>query len=428
MNTLWTSATLHEVSILEWDSPPPLSRRVHLAVDTSDSCWANPHPANALIRDIAHTLVSGDQCFVWLIGDTSPVLSLEVTHTTNQNDVYTRIKRGLEPGPDQPNTWFRNKGTWLMPTLTAMASHCGQNQSLGGKPFLLVATDGEIFDVGELYQVTEYLERCLPGQPIGLMLLNPSAADNGLLGRLRDTLGRQCDNLGSDSNCIGRFLALPTRETLLSIPSWSGCVYCLNSEGKPDAKSIWEFTQGNQRINLPGSNVRSSVALVGDGQPQPLVNGVVAKETHYPPRHIQKQFDELGIFSKAWWHYPSVQKLMTIVDGSKADGTLACRLCQNQEYGLNDLRLSLYCNECNRFLLAENPAIQDDYPIFWRENAYWQFFLGVAGTLNQTPPRWNMGNQTFACEIGEIDSNQRVLRVMLKHRPFSGAKKSNAYV
>ena len=115
-----------------------LTKKVFIAVDTSDSCW--PRIRNVFrpfLKSLLGCLDIGDTCEVWQFGKNTPAIKVKLTQDYIVNDALVDILRALDSV---------RYGTWLAGTIDKIVDEAKKTGDLE-YPCIVVVTDGEIFDL-----------------------------------------------------------------------------------------------------------------------------------------------------------------------------------------------------------------------------------------------------------------------------------------
>jgi hypothetical protein len=355
------------VALFECELPQPVRRGVLLAVDSTDSCWPADctdegdtlHPeVDALLSALSEVLEPGDECSIWLFGRTEPTLRTTIAPGVHPGEITGSLRRGISPVLG---------GTWLQHTLRAMIREADTQRSLGMAPFVLVATDGEIFD-------WEALRELLPG--LGAALVELRANDPVAPEPLQDLTVTVPPTRGS----LRSFMALPERQIHLSVPGWEG-------------RAVTRFSGAGElepgpALSVPNGASWLRVAFVGGTPPRPvLIFKQGADESRVAdfevravdariPRHLGRVLDLLR--ADCWsWDAERLRRLASKLDTGRNEesNAIACRheSCPAHRKGvpLEQLRRSLFCPSCQNLLLAERSITRSQLerrggPLVWQ--------------------------------------------------------------
>ncbi len=227
------------VWLLEWELSLHRRRRVLVAVDTSDSCSEHRPAIQAFFRQLAEVLDAGDCCAVWVLGRPDAAREYGLRRSADRMELPQALLAGL---------CETRGGTWLGETLRGMKRYAAGSAAAGARDFLMLLSDGEIFDADVL----------LWGEPspIGFVRLGERSSD------ALEVVRKRTVSVCATPAGLKAFLACPAPCARLE-PNWTGVRTAAFVESgnlsDGDALSIREGQ----------SHVR--VAFVGGAPPSPRV-------------------------------------------------------------------------------------------------------------------------------------------------------------
>ena len=358
---LWkTELNKSPLWLLEWSLPAIARHCVLLAVDSTDSCgdhdhssdtW-QPHPdLRALLQFLARSLNPEDEYLLWLIGQNKPIILQKTFTRLNQScpgEFATELEQLIKPV---------RGGTWLKDTLAVMIREAVIHRAEGMLPFLLVATDGEVFDAEALGEV-------ILKERVGLVRLGKQESPQ--LEWLRD----HTEKVQPTQDGLKEFLKVPARTISLIVPGRSDSdarFFSKDGELLPTATgSPWQIPLDARYLGM---------AFIGGDQPRPElvyamgnVTEVEEKPLPYPvPPYLQNVIDYLRRSDPLWDRTPLRQLADALRKATEEKREVDVFRCPNPRclyrrvtITTADLENSLFCCSCNALLLASDTQKQDE--------------------------------------------------------------------
>jgi hypothetical protein len=139
-----SAARIFEARLCEntaaWLLQMKLRRRILVAVDTSDSCRAERKQIEGFLNTLVELMQVNDSCSLWTLGQEEKAYECKMKSdgSLGRRQISQEMIRSLRT---------IRTGTWLRKTLQAMTQADREITSPCEQSFLLVVSDGEIFDV-----------------------------------------------------------------------------------------------------------------------------------------------------------------------------------------------------------------------------------------------------------------------------------------
>lgn len=397
--TLWEARLDEEfIWLLDWTPPALAKRRVLLAIDSTDSCgeyvsatgtWRLHHHIKELLQTLAQILEPEDTCALWMMGHNTPVLrqSFSRQHQNYPGEFAATLERAIQPV---------RGGTWLVDTLKSMLREAAHHQAAGMQPFLLLVTDGEVFDADGIREI-------LRDEHIGLVQLGPWVGPQWLK--------QHTEEVQLKRDRLEQFLTLPARKISWTAPMWSGTdVRRFSKEGELLTDDPGQLSPNEAYVG---------VVFVGRNQPFPKLvfaventsSEVIAVEkkplSNSAPAHLQRVLDLLRQRSLHWDHArlrDLVAALRAAQTPEKATSVFTCRSerCSSRFLTTDDLQRSLFCRWCNALLLALETKKRDQL-LEHKIPCQWLCHIEADGSVGHPMPS-NLESNGKACWLFTKDN------------------------
>ncbi len=359
------------VWLLEWELRQRLPRRVLLAVDTSDSCAQAGAGLADLFSALASTLELGDSCALWLLGRREKALETVIAHHHDRQRLAQNLAGSL--------TGVRG-GTWMERTLDAMLAEAAGSNLAAAESFLLLASDGEIFDAEVL--ATRRLPR------LGFVRLGETGS------RQLGVIEAHTTSLTATGPALKSFLVSSPLAVELK-HGWRGEKLV---EFSGQGEITGELSKSDPLLVAAGRD-RVRVAFVGGNEPQPQLL-YAASGRSWPESRVERQNlsadDPAHLHlvvralqgSEVEWDWARLKKLAA---DHRKEAVFDCPGCHRRK---QLARRKLFC-ECETLLVASDGIKRGEALALYEDTV--RFPVRDDGEVGRTPEagKWDTGNDAY---------------------------------
>lgn len=359
-----------------------LRRRVLLAVDTSDSCWpGKQQQIEAAVRAVSYGLQAHDECHMWIMGRETPAIETrladdsEAARAALSHRLCSRLV--AETG-----------GTWLRETAEAMTA--AARESTETLDYLLVVTDGSIFDA-------EAVPSAPPGSVAAIYQVPSEAHSSGTRGP-SDMSG--VSGWPGAPEDLGRWLALDRAEARLEVSGGHQTGYRFEVDSCVDpVPVVWP-----QRVvgdfarfafvsdTLPPLYVVTSRG--GRGWRDSVTGEARLSDVEALPRQLR------DVAKRVWglqldWRVDVFEQLAD----TAATLTISCPNCR-ASYAARDVRdgRHVFCEMCRALVLVSGWARRDDPVLRDARAVCWNPAAGV--TISRPP--WDAAESGLSVPLDRV--------------------------
>jgi len=326
------------VWLLEWAIQRQARRRVMVAVDTTDSCAEHRARLGEFCRLLANTLEVSDRCSVWILGRAVKAVEMELDRPQQRQHMAYSLAAAIVD---------ERGGTWISETVNAMVKESA-NVNAGENCFLLVVSDGEIFDAESLPSRSE--------PAVGFVRLGNRTS------RQLGVMKSKTTEVSASEPGLKKFLASPPMSVRLK-HDWKGdgAAY-FSSEGDlldplpPGDLCEVPTDQGMLRVAFVGGTL-SSLSLRYSGAVSSWTDDEVARHklTQESEKHLLKVVRQIQGDSVDW----NKDLLRSLVVDQERNPSVRCSGCGHS----NLLRSSLFCTVCEALLVSRDGIKRRDLPL-----------------------------------------------------------------
>lgn len=363
--------------LLEWPLERRMRRRVLVAADTSDSCEDQRSALTSLSRMLARVMSDGDSMALWVIGCAEKRAEIVMRRASDRDLLVQTFDRALVKV---------RGGTWLRPTLDAMAREAAASDARHDACFGLVASDGEIFDV-----------EAMPDVPTtGFVRLGDRESRQLAIVRQRFT------EVAATDTSLGRFLTAPPLAVSLD-PGWQGmCARKFSAAGALVDGEPFAVEAGESMLR---------VAMVGGERPRPVVEYRTSNAAWHEidctcaalppdrPPHLQRVIVALDGGSDP---LQAVGWSAAALNDLAAGRPLTCPRCA---HAVPEPRRSLYCRRCGALALSDRGLMRSEVLDLIDGRVVVRFpFVGNSVQNSGTACEWETGDD--ACGVLEREETR----------------------
>jgi hypothetical protein len=349
-------------------------RRLLLAVDTSDSCWPSRQPEiQAVIRTITTNLQRQDECRLWILGHSTPVVQAPLEDDTESaRAALSHRLCGALLG--------ERGGTWLRETADAMFETSRvQSDAID---YLLLVTDGaDIFDA-----------EGVPGPPSGVGAAIFSLPHiNGAGGEGGGVTAVPIAGWERAPGDLARWFALVNASVRLEWAASAGVGYRFDNSGYVDPVPVnWPqpLEGGFARYTFLADDAPDLRLVTARGERQwtDVLNSAPhdVDDLQALPRELQGVAKRVRGLQLEWR-----TDVFEALASARAT-VISCPNCR-ASYSAVDVRdgKRVFCELCRAFMLVSGWARRDDPGLRWGVEVVWS---AATGATVSTEQRENVGS------------------------------------